>query len=121
VENSNDGTKNLLSKLHATLRIDSAAKHRGAKSAVLSDANLGSTLWPIHAGMETYYRALTGKPFVVDKSRGWGVHFDLLTQNFEEEPKIIGMVRNLRQILASMKKKFRENPDKYRQLKTTPT
>ncbi len=66
------------------------------------------------AGMEAYYQALTDKPYVVDKSRGWGVHFDLLNMIFDEEPKIICMVRDLRQILASMEKKFRQNPDKYR-------
>jgi sulfotransferase len=66
------------------------------------------------AGMEAYFQALTDKPYVLDKSRGWGVHFDLLSLIFDEEPKIICMVRDLRQILASMEKKFRENPDKHR-------
>jgi sulfotransferase len=66
------------------------------------------------AGMEAYFKALTDKPFVLDKSRGWGVHFDLLNLIFGEEPKIICLVRDLRQILASMEKKFRQNPDKHR-------
>ncbi len=66
------------------------------------------------AGMEAYHGALTNKPYVVDKSRGWGVHFDLLQTIFGEEPKIICLVRDLRQILASMEKKYRQNPDKYR-------
>jgi len=66
------------------------------------------------AGMEAYFEALTDKPYVVDKSRGWGVHYDLLEMIFGEEPKIICMVRDLRQILSSMEKKFRQNPDKYR-------
>ena len=66
------------------------------------------------AGMEAYFQALTDKPYVVDKSRGWGVHFDLLNLIFGEEPKIICLVRDLRQILASMEKKFRQNPDKNR-------
>ena len=66
------------------------------------------------AGMEAYFEALTDKLYVLDKSRGWGVHFDLLNMIFDEEPKIICMVRDLRQILASMEKKFRQNPDKYR-------
>lgn len=66
------------------------------------------------AGMEAYFQALTDKPFVMDKSRGWGVHFDLLSLIFGEEPRIICMVRDLRQILASMEKKFRQNPDKHR-------
>jgi len=30
------------------------------------------------AGMEAHFRALTDKPYVMDKSRGRGVHFDLL-------------------------------------------
>jgi sulfotransferase len=66
------------------------------------------------AGMEAYFRALTDKPYVVDKSRGWGVHFDLLSLIFGEEPKIICMVRDLRQILASLEKKFRQSPDRNR-------
>jgi sulfotransferase len=66
------------------------------------------------AGMEAYCAALTDRPYVMDKSRGWGVHFDLLTMIFGEEPKVICMVRDLRQILASMEKKFRQNPDRNR-------
>jgi sulfotransferase len=64
--------------------------------------------------MDAYFNALTDKPYAVDKSRGWGVHYDLLEMIFGEEPKIICMVRDLRQILSSMEKKFRQNPDKYR-------
>jgi len=60
-------------------------------------------------GMEAYARALTDKPYVMDKSRGWGVHFDLLTEIMGEEPKIICMVRDLRQIMASMELLFRQN------------
>ena len=63
------------------------------------------------AGMEAYFRALTDKPYILDKSRGWGIHFDLLNLIFNEEPKIVCMVRDLRQILASMEKQFRQNPD----------
>jgi sulfotransferase len=66
------------------------------------------------AGMTAYFDALTDKPYVVDKSRGWGVHYDLLQMIFDEEPKIICIVRDLRQILSSLEKKFRQNPDKYR-------
>ncbi len=69
-------------------------------------------------GMEAYFRALTDKPYVLEKSRGWGVHFDLLTLIFNKEPKIICLVRDLRQILASMEKKFRQNPDKNRPIES---
>jgi hypothetical protein len=64
--------------------------------------------------MEAYFQALTDKPYVMDKSRDWGVHFDLLQLIFEAESKIVCLERDLRQILASMEKKFRQNPDKYR-------
>jgi sulfotransferase len=66
------------------------------------------------AGLEAYFRALTDRPYVMDKSRGWGIHHDLLTMILGEEPKIICMVRDLRQVVASMEKKFRQNPDKNR-------
>ncbi|HET6247487.1 MAG TPA: sulfotransferase [Tepidisphaeraceae bacterium] len=66
------------------------------------------------AGMAAYFRAITDKPFVLDKSRGWSIHFDLLTMIWGEEPKIVCVVRDLRQILASLEKQFRQNPDKHR-------
>jgi sulfotransferase len=65
-------------------------------------------------GMQAYCTALTEKPYVLDKSRSWGIHFDLLEMILGEEPKIICMVRDLRQILSSMEKLFRINRDKYR-------
>ncbi len=65
-------------------------------------------------GLHGYFRALTDKPCVIDKSRGWGVHFDLLQGILGHDPKIICMVRDLRQILSSMEKKFRARPDKHR-------
>jgi sulfotransferase len=66
------------------------------------------------AGMEAYFQAQTDRPYVMDKSRGWGVHSDLLEMIFETKPKIVCLVRDLRQIFSSLEKKFRQNPDKYR-------
>lgn len=64
-----------------------------------------------HQGMKGYYNAITDRKYVVDKSRGWGIHYDFL--NFvNPEPKIICMVRDLRDIFASMEKNYRKNPDK---------
>jgi len=64
-----------------------------------------------HEGMKGYYEAITDKKYVIDKSRGWGIHYDFL--NFvDPEPKIICMVRDLRDIFASMEKNYRKNPDK---------
>ena len=59
-------------------------------------------------GVEGFYTAITGKKYVVDKSRGWGIHYDMLNF-FYPEPKIICMVRDLRDIIASMEKNFRKS------------
>lgn len=63
-------------------------------------------------GINAYFDALTDKPFVLDKNRGWGVAFGLSKMIFGEEPKIVFMVRDLRAIYASMEKNYRKNPHK---------
>lgn len=55
-----------------------------------------------------FYDAITDKPYVMDKSRGWGVHYDFLNF-FYPNPKIVVMVRDLRDIFCSMEKNFRKN------------
>jgi len=62
-------------------------------------------------GIEGYYNSLTDKPFILDKSRNWKGYFNLLTMIYEK-PKMIVMVRDLRNIVSSMEQKFRTNPDK---------
>jgi len=62
-------------------------------------------------GMYGFYNAVTDRPYVVDKSRGWGIHFDFLT-SIHGEPKVICMVRDLRAVFASMEKNFRKSPEK---------
>jgi sulfotransferase len=94
----------------ARLNYTNSAEFKAQDPAAMKRAFLAFS----RAGMEAYFSALTDKPYVVDKSRGWGVHFDLLQTIFGEEPKIICVVRDLRQILSSLEKKFRQNPDKYR-------
>ena len=64
-----------------------------------------------HEGMKGYYEAITDKKYVIDKSRGWGIHYDFL-HFVNPEPKIICMVRDLRDVFASMEKNYRKNPDK---------
>jgi sulfotransferase len=96
----------------ARLNYTNSAEFKAQDATAMKKAFLAFS----RAGMQAYFEALTNKPFAVDKSRGWGVHFDLLQMIFDEEPKIICMVRDLRQILSSMEKKFRQNPDKYRPL-----
>jgi sulfotransferase len=63
-------------------------------------------------GIKGFYEGITDKKYVVDKSRGWGIHYDFLNE-FSPNPKIICMVRNLKDIFASMEKNFRKNPEKH--------
>lgn len=60
-------------------------------------------------GMHGFYQAITNKPYVIDKSRGWAIHYDMLNL-IRPDPKIICMVRDLGCILTSMEKRFRNNP-----------
>jgi sulfotransferase len=63
-------------------------------------------------GMYGFYNAITDKKYVLDKSRGWGIHYDFLNM-VHPNPKIICLVRDMRDILASMEKNYRANPDKH--------
>lgn len=64
-----------------------------------------------HDGMYGFYNAITDKKYVMDKSRGWGIHYDFLNL-IHPNPKIICMVRDLRDVFASMEKNYRANPEK---------
>ena len=62
-------------------------------------------------GVESYFNSITDKKYIIDKSRGWGIHYNFL-DSFYPEPKIICMIRDLRDIFASMEKNFRKNSHK---------
>lgn len=62
-------------------------------------------------GLKGFYEGITDKKYVVDKSRGWGVHYGFL-QQIVDKPKVVCMVRDLRDIYASMEKNFRKNQHK---------
>jgi sulfotransferase len=63
-------------------------------------------------GIFGFYDAITSRKYVVDKSRGWGIHYDFLNSVLKDKPKIICMVRDLRDVFASMENNFRKHPDK---------
>ena len=77
-------------------------------------------------GVEGFFNAITDKPYVLDKSRGWAVHYEFLN-SFYPNPKIITMIRDPRDIFASMEKNFRKNQHKdsgmvdYSQMQGTTT
>ena len=59
-------------------------------------------------GLEGFFNGITEKPYVMDKSRGWGIHYNFLN-SFYPNPKIVCMVRDLRGVYSSMEKNFRKN------------
>lgn len=61
------------------------------------------------AGMQGFFNNITTKKFIVDKSRDWSIHYNLLNM-LRPNPKIICMVREPRAIYSSMEKNFRKNP-----------
>lgn len=63
-------------------------------------------------GIEGYFNAITDKKFVLDKSRGWGVYKGFL-DSFYGETKVICMVRNLKDIVASYEKIYRKNQNQH--------
>jgi sulfotransferase len=63
-------------------------------------------------GLEGYYAAITDRKYVMDKSRGWGVYRSFLDAVYPD-PKIICMVRNLKDVVASYEKIYRKSPDKH--------
>lgn len=65
------------------------------------------------SAMAGYYNSITDKPYILDKSRGWGVHYNFLKLIHGENPKVICMVRDLREVITSMEKKYRQNADKH--------
>ena len=63
-----------------------------------------------NAGLEGFFKGVTDKRYVMDKSRGWGIHYDFLN-SFYPEPKVVCVVRDLRAVFASMEKNFRAHPE----------
>lgn len=67
------------------------------------------------ASIQGYFESITDRHYVVDKSRAWKPNYDFITFINGEKPKIICMVRDLRDIFTSNEKNFRKNPHKARQ------
>jgi sulfotransferase len=57
-----------------------------------------------------YYSAITDRPIVCDKSRGW-LQYTEWTEAWNGEAKTLCIVRDLRDILASMERLYRANRD----------
>lgn len=62
-------------------------------------------------GLYGFYNAITDRPYVFEKSRGWIGNYGFL-KFFESDIKMVCMVRDLRSIFSSMEKNFRKNQHK---------
>ena len=60
-------------------------------------------------GTEGYYEALTDKPVIVDKSRGWLEYADWLWDVFPDT-RIVCMTRKVDDIIASLERIYQQNP-----------
>ena len=59
-------------------------------------------------GMDSYANSITDKKYYVDKSRGWGIYYSFLNA-IQPDPKIICMVRDIRDIITSLEKLYRKD------------
>jgi sulfotransferase len=57
---------------------------------------------------ESYYKHLTDRPYVIDKNRGWSHYWEWVNQ-WNPNPKMICMVRDLRAVVASMERIYRKS------------
>jgi sulfotransferase len=57
---------------------------------------------------QSYYGAITDRPIVIDKNRGWMFYSEWVEQ-WNPNAKMICMVRDLRSIVASMERAYRAN------------
>jgi sulfotransferase len=92
-----------------------AAKKSYTKSNVTkaqnSDEMKSAFLTFCRYSIHGYFDGITDKNIILEKSRAWLPNKDFL-QSFYPEAKIIVIVRDLREIVASMEKNFRKHPDK---------
>lgn len=79
------------------------------KSALTKEIMHGSFLNFCKQGMAGYADSITDKEIYLDKSRGW-VHYAPFLWEINPDAKIIVMVRDIRCVLSSFEKKWRENP-----------
>jgi len=63
-------------------------------------------------GIHAFVNATTDKKYYLDKGRSWGYYYNWLKSFMPYQPKIICMVRDLRDIFASMEKAFRKDPNR---------
>ena len=102
-------TSGILEMLNSSKRVYTNSPSFKAQD---EDAMKNAFLMYSRYALEGYFNGLTDKPYVIDKSRGWAINIPYL-EAFYKNPKIICMVRDLRDVVASMEKNYRKFPDKW--------
>ena len=71
-------------------------------------------------GLQGYAEALTERPNICIKSRGIGIHYQWYNAFFSQagagSPKVLCMIRDLRQIFSSMEKIYQANQDSHQSI-----
>lgn len=62
-------------------------------------------------GIHAFASSCTDRKYFIDKGRSWGFYIDWLEMFMPYRPKVVCVVRDLRDIFASMESLFRKNPD----------
>ena len=88
----------------ARANFSSSPEFKAQNSAEMSKAFSGFC----REGMFGYFNAITDKKYALDKSRGHGVYRGFI-ETFYPNPKIICMVRNLKDVVCSYEKIYRKN------------
>jgi sulfotransferase len=102
-------TSGVLELLHAA-----RTNYTNDNSFLAQDSEVMKKAWLSFCryGLEGFFKGITDKKYILDKSRGWGMNYDWVNA-FYPNPKIICMVRDPRSIYASMEKNFRKHPEKH--------
>lgn len=63
-------------------------------------------------GIDGFCSGLSEKDYIIDKSFHWATNYKLLETIYHEKPKMVIMIRDLRDIFASMEEGYRNSPFK---------
>lgn len=109
-----DGSLELL--FGARANFSSSPEFKAQDSQLMEKAFKGFCI----GGMEGYCSSLTDKKYILIKSRGWGVYRGFI-ETFYPNPKIICMVRDLKDVVASYEKIYRKNQLKHDPIRNDAT
>lgn len=98
-------TSGVVQFLEAIRLTFSTAEFKAQDSKVMETALLSFC----REGMKGFASSISNKPYFIDKSFYWGMHFNYLKLINNEDPKIIIMIRDLRDIYASFESIHRKN------------